>query len=173
MHKNLKLIDSFETLCSFNSYRAKRNEDLFEVSLKDVSKEHIEQFLIMFLENKNYHIIESEEFFDLQNYDFSRLYYKTHKGEFLRRLKEYVNNIVLIGESSFTLWDFEISILKEGLEIKKYIGERRNLEIPEGITHIGEKVFANKKNIQSISFPKTLFDIGLIKKLIGLAFSLI
>mgnify|MGYP002513174718 CR=1 FL=1 len=52
--------------------------------------------------------------------------------------------------------EFEI---KDGVLVK-YKGDNKDIVIPEGVTHIGEKAFYNCSFIESITIPKSLKSIG-------------
>lgn len=42
----------------------------------------------------------------------------------------------------------------ENGELKEYTGRAENVEIPEGVTRIGDRAFENCKSLQSVVIPE-------------------
>ena len=49
-----------------------------------------------------------------------------------------------------------------GSELIRYKGNQSNIEIPEGITKVGDEAFADCTTIVSVKFPSTIKEIGIM-----------
>ena len=169
---DVPLIDSYEALVEFND---KQKKKLFTypisitpfyfdntlITTRSDNYESIEDFLIDFITKQNrYYITNSIE--ELKEYDFTKLYSKTHPEVFKERLNEYVSNLILIGEKRFHVLDFEVEILESGLAVVGYEGRIGvdSIELPDIITEIGDRAFAYNLRFSHIKLPSSLKKIG-------------
>ncbi|MBN2651518.1 MAG: leucine-rich repeat domain-containing protein [Spirochaetales bacterium] len=66
----------------------------------------------------------------------------------------------LIVVAAFADGDFKISWNSSEVVLKEYLGDDCEVEIPDGVTHIGFMAFYNNKNIEKVIFPDGVVSIG-------------
>ena len=91
----------------------------------------------------------------LKQYDYTKLLCLTHPDLFMEQLKTYANNILLLGETSFLVWDFEITIEGDDIILKEYKNDtKKEVSIPFFITKIDHSAFQWKDNIKTVTFQE-------------------
>jgi len=171
IRKSIPLIDSYAKFVEFNkklhtnkhscinieavNYKQNRIRIHFDGS---ISSYDLDAFILDFVNKQTNYIAFNMDL--LEDYDFTKLYAVTHPEEFKANLYEYANNLVLMGEDSFKLWDYTIEIIPSGLAVVDYVNNKESLVIPNGITEIAPCLFEEFGNLISIKLPSTLKKIG-------------
>ena len=170
----IPLIDTYEKFVEFNNDIKIRNPHVKTLSITGVNYEEssigvasnadfkcieLDEFIFEFVSKRNGYIANNIE--NLESYDFTRLYSVTHPKEFMVKLNDYAANLTLIGESVFSMLDYDVEIIASGFKIVAYNGPARgNLVIPYGVTEIGDRVFQGSAWLKNIALPSTLKEIG-------------
>jgi len=192
---NIPLIDSYEAFVNFNNLI--KSQAVPSISIDSIDYKNntiviimnnekyqyvLDDFIYNFVytnsHNSNPRYLEDSSLVLLCNYNFAKLYHRTHYDEFIKRILDYGQSLLALGETSFELFDFEVSLCpliniesvessecqKRGVGIKvlKYIGDtsKSHIDIPYGVTHIGTKAFEYCRWLKTISLPSTLKEIG-------------
>ena len=184
--KAIPLIDSYEALIKFNKEQKKNSnckpikissinliddslclsEDYIKIStsVKEYLSQPLTSFLVDFITNQNSYI--SYNLKALKDYDYNKLYSKTHPEVYMQNIRDYIGQLLTLGIKRFILGNFEVELLSMTptsleLEAVSYNGDRkaRHIEFPYGITSIGKELFSGQ-TITSIYIPNTMKKIG-------------
>ena len=165
------LIRNYEDFCEYNEVlkskgakllnigRYRTREDLITVGNESLS---IEKFILDFLSQSSYYI--DSGLYKLSRYDFSKIYYKRHPEIFLQELKEYADNLLLLGITDvLDLWEFRICY-KDDEWMLLWIDPDRSknvIKIPEFITVIESIAEFDEKKLgnKTLILPKYLKEI--------------
>jgi len=126
-------------------------------------------FLFEFVTKGEYYISYNIEL--LHDYDYNKIYSKTHPKEYKDELYAYARNLLTIGETRFNLSNFDVLITSDssgeiGLKVLGYdwnawsSTNESPLVIPYGITSIGHGAFNNNGIFETVEFPSTVKVIG-------------
>ena len=87
----------------------------------------------------------------LKKYDFTKLLYKMNPDEFMKQFESFVNNLLAIGETEFTLWDMNIKLVGEDIILTSFINPNlKEIVIPYFITEIADNTFLENKNLERV-----------------------
>ena len=165
------LIRNYEDFCEYNEVlkskgakplnieRYRTREDLITVGNKFLS---IEKFILDFLSQSSYYI--DSGLYKLSRYDFSKIYYKRHPEIFLQELKEYADNLLLLGITDvLDLWEFRICYKDDEWTLLWIDPDRSKnvIKIPEFITVIESIAEFDEKKLgnKTLILPKYLKEI--------------
>ena len=168
--KEMPLIDSYESFEEFNNMLA-HNSNARPIELVDINYASgilfymdyqtkkvlsIEAFLLRMIGEQNFYIFAGLEY--LAYYDFTKIYFRTHRNVFSQRLQDYTSSLMLIDEKQFELWDFTLSIQPDGYKLVAYSGNREvtGINVPEGITSIGPGALSQLKKLWYVNLPSSL-----------------
>ena len=172
MNKETLIIDTFEKFVEYNNGL----KGLISLNIDEVDYERnvitvdgcewdIDTFLFDFVTNKTHYIAKNIKL--LKQYEFQRLYSMLYPEEFKENLYYFARNLLMLGETTFILWEFEVAIKSDnttpfGLTIISYFGSkiRRFVRIPYGITAIGNSIFYAYHQIEKVELPLTIKFIG-------------
>jgi len=148
------VITCYKELVAFNKSLIASNKNLPELNLEgaDFNKNSIKvngevHFVDEFLYNYvvNHTGILTGKVAGLSRYDYTRLNYLLHpetKEEFISSLREYINNILLMGDEGVVLWDFIVTLSNNGIVLSKCNKPKAlGIFIPNFITRIGAHAF--------------------------------
>ena len=165
---NIPIIKSYKELVDLNSLR-KSISSLLEMQIEHVSyiknkviystytKSKQEMCLDLFLYDyvKNPFIYLTGKVSRLKGYDYSKLLLLSHPKLFMEQFNAYINNLALVGESNFTLWDFNITLLGSDIVISSLNSKSSEyLVIPYFVTKIGNDAFKANYSIKKIVFQE-------------------
>jgi len=170
--ENLPIIKNYEDFKKYNEDLMSKKEELSLESVEIVQKipyrtviamhignmykeEDMLLFLYNFVKEKKYYIKTGLKYF--KGFDFSRLYAICHQEEFERELKAYMNNLTLVDDFSFRLWNYDIKFDGTNYILstpKKRISYYQNTEIiPSFVTEIDTHAFLCSY-VENIIFQK-------------------
>ena len=155
----LPTINSYGDLKSFNKDLIASNKNLPELNLEgaDFNKNlikvngeahFVDEFLYNYVVNKTG--ILTGKVAGLSRYDFTRLNYLLHPEGFKGQFVDYINNLILMGLTECSLWDFTICKESNDIILKKCNNKKAiGVFIPAFITKIGANAF-NNQNINKV-----------------------
>ena len=172
---SLPMIKNYEDLVAFNNYLLESSCSLNIESVSIVNNFIVINGETFNLDNFIYNYVISASnhlkgnIYRLKKYDFSKLILRTHPDIFMEEyLRPFINNIVMMGESEFKLWNFIIKLENHEIILKAL--NNVNVEevfIPYFITSISERVFGFHNTIKKVHIQ----DGSKLKKIGDLAFS--
>jgi len=183
MQKSLPIIKTYEDFVEYtnelkysNTYPSYVNIDYIDKETDTIKLDrattpiNLGEFLYEYVTQKSRNMPNttyiSSNIEALADYDFMQLYARTYPDYFKEELYAYAKNLITLGEKHFKLFDFDVEIVSLdsnfGLSVTEW-GKNPytdHIEIPFGITEIGEQAFSNKSYLKKVSLPSSLKKIG-------------
>ena len=168
--KNIPLIDSYESFFNFNEdmkcnigiggcVNVENVDNHRNFVIIDSEQYDLDEFLINFIIKQDAYIGYNIDLFE--DYDFSRVYARTHPEEFKNRISAYIDNLVMLGEDEFKVWECNLKIRPDGIMLTSWDDlYRENLIVPYGVTIIRGGIFQSWHHIKRVELPSTLKEIG-------------
>ena len=173
---NLPIIKNYEDLVAFNNslLESSCSLNIESVSIANnfivVNGEtvNLDNFIYNYVISASNHLKGS--IYRLKKYDFSKLICRTHPDIFMEEyLRPFINNIIMMGESEFTLWNFIIKLENNEIILKALNNVNvEELFIPYFITSISIiRIFGHHKNLKKVHIQEG----SKLKKIENLSFS--
>ena len=144
---NLPIINSYEDLINFNnsipaltmSYNIEQVSYTKNTIIVNGKTKGLDEFL-------QYYVLHPHKLTGkvsrLKQYDYTKLLCLLHPNAFYEEIQAYANNIMLMGETGFKLWDFHIEVESDNLVLAWFDNkDAEEIFIPFFITKIAHAAF--------------------------------